>query len=119
MTIAPNLTLDFGVRYQYYVPPYDKFNKIGSFDSTLYNPSKAVCTTAACTAYVIASTDPINGFGIAGSTSRFGRSIVKNDLNNFSPRVGIAWDPFKNGKTIVRSGYGLYYDQALIYFQRA
>lgn len=112
--IKPNLTLDFGVRYQYYQPAYDKNNQIGSFDPSLYNPARVVCTTPACTAFVLASTDPNNGIGLAGSTSRFGRAIIDDDYNNFSPRVGFAWDPFKDGKTIVRAGYGLYYDQALI-----
>ncbi len=112
--IRPNLTLDLGVRYQYFVPVKDRNDQIGSFDPFLYNPANAVCTTAACTAMNLALTDPNNGFGLAGSTSRFGRKIHPSDYDNFSPRVGVAWDPFSDGKTIVRAGYGFYYDQALV-----
>jgi hypothetical protein len=111
--IRPNLTLDLGVRYQYFVPPFDKNDRIGSFDPWLYNRSQTICANVACTALTPAS-NRNNGFGLANSTSRFGRSIVPRDLNNFSPRVGIAWDPFKDGKTVVRAGYGFYYDQVLV-----
>lgn len=33
-----------------------------------------------------------------------------NDTNNFSPRVGLAWDPRSDGRTVVRAGFGLFYD---------
>lgn len=112
--VRPNLTLDLGVRYQYFPPPIDANDQIGSFDPELYNPARSVCTTAACTSLNLALSDPNNGFGLAGTTSRFGRAINPKDRNNFSPRVGFAWDPFSDGKTVVRGGYGLYYDQALV-----
>ncbi len=122
--VKPNLTLDFGVRYQYFVPPYDRDNLIGSFDPSQYDRSQITCTTAACTAFTLTS-NQLNGIGVAGSTSRFGRSIVEPDYNNFSPRVGLAWSPnFESGwgkflfggpnKSVIRMGYGLYYDQVLV-----
>ena len=112
--VRPNLTLDLGVRYQFFVPVTDRNNQIGTFNPLLYDPTKAVCTTAACTAMNLALTDPNNGFALAGTTSPFGRKIHPADYNNFSPRVGLAWDPFSDGKTIVRAGYGFYYDQPLV-----
>jgi carboxypeptidase family protein/TonB-dependent receptor-like protein len=113
--MRPNLTLDFGVRYQYFVPVTDKNNVLTSFDPSLYNRANApTCTTPACTALVRGTGNELNGIAIAGSTSRFGRAINPSDKNNFSPRIGIAWDPFMKGKTVVRAGYGFYYDQVLV-----
>lgn len=37
------------------------------------------------------------------------RGVWKTDYNNFAPRVGIAIDPFGNGKTAIRAGYGVFY----------
>ncbi|HEX8847152.1 MAG TPA: TonB-dependent receptor [Pyrinomonadaceae bacterium] len=113
--VRPNLTLDLGVRYQYFVPVTDKNNVLTSFDPALYNRANVpTCTTAACTALMRGTGVELNGIAIAGSTSRFGDSIYPADKNNFSPRVGLAWDPFKKGTTVVRFGYGLYYDQPLV-----
>ena len=39
---------------------------------------------------------------------------VPDDRNNFAPRLGVVWDPFRDGKTAVRGGYGVYYDQAFL-----
>ena len=43
-----------------------------------------------------------------------GQRVVKDDKNNFSPRVGMAWDIKGNGRSVVRGGYGIYYDQSFL-----
>jgi Carboxypeptidase regulatory-like domain/TonB dependent receptor len=39
---------------------------------------------------------------------------IKTDKNNFQPRIGIAWDPKGDGKTVIRSSYGVFYDHPLL-----
>jgi hypothetical protein len=45
---------------------------------------------------------------------RYERETAVSDNNNFGPRLGIAWDPFKNGKTVVRFGTGIFYNRVLL-----
>lgn len=134
--IRPNLTLDFGVRYQYFVPPTDRDNLLVSFNPQLYraptaslfnaaSPTTSVCTSVTCAAFNTAVLDPLNGIERVGVNSPFGKSIYPSDKNNFSPRFGLAYQPeFKGGigraifgsagKSVIRLGYGFYYDQPLV-----
>jgi hypothetical protein len=45
---------------------------------------------------------------------RYERETVLEDTNNFGPRAAIAWDPFKDGKTVVRAGAGVFYNRTLL-----
>jgi hypothetical protein len=124
--MRPNLTVDYGVRYQYFLPVTDENNIITSFFPSLYSRAAApTCTTAACTALVRGTGNELNGIAVGGANSPFGSAISPSDKNNFSPRLGLAWSPMAEsgfartlfggpGKSVVRAGYGFYYDQVLV-----
>src|SRR5205807_6307072 len=90
--------------------------RLTSFDPARFDPSQAFQLLANGTR-VAGTGNPMNGIivnsqvVVAGATvSPWGRAVAPT-RNNFAPRIGIAWDPFKKGTTSVRAGYGFYYDQ--------
>jgi len=88
--IASNLSVTYGLRWEYFGVPFEANNNL----STLYaDPS---------------GTAPFT-FSIVGPGT--GNMLYKNQFTNFEPRLGLAWDPFKKGKTSVRAAYGIYHDR--------
>jgi carboxypeptidase family protein/TonB-dependent receptor-like protein len=105
--LRENLTLDYGLRYEYNSVPRDVSNRIE--DSLLL---KNLSTEG-----LSKSEAPFQEFKRridAYSKIVDGRtSIYEPDRNNIGPQVGFAWDPWSDGKTAVRAGYGVYYDTIL------
>jgi outer membrane receptor protein involved in Fe transport len=113
--VRPNFQLDYGLRYYRFRQPIDENNVLATFLPELYNPAKApLCSTPSCLNFITSSFDFTNGIAYAGSNSPFGRRVQQNDNNDFAPRIGFAWDPWNNAKSVLRGGYGVYYDQALV-----
>lgn len=85
--IHPRFTLNYGVRYEINTPAVDAFDR-----STLY--------------------DRTTGRLVPAGTNGVPRGGYETDKNNFAPRIGFAWTLDKSEKTVLRAGYGVYYDQS-------
>jgi hypothetical protein len=93
--IRRNVTLNFGIRYEYSSVPAEAQNRLGNFDPNL---------------------------GMVQVGHQIG-SLYSPDHTNFGPRAGFAWDILGNGRTVLRGGGGLLYEtvnwQSYIAFNNA
>jgi hypothetical protein len=93
--VTKNLTVNFGVRYEYSTVPQEAHNLLGNFD-----PNVGFVQV---------------GHGIS--------SLYNPDHKNFGPRGGFAWDITGNGRTVLRGGGGLMYEtvnwQSFVAFNNA
>jgi hypothetical protein len=114
--IKPTVTLDYGVRYGLYPSIKDVNDLLDTFDPAAYVRANApTCANPPTCSSVFPNTgDPLNGIYVANQNSPFGRGIYATEKSDIQPRAGLSWDPKGDGKSIVRAGYGLYYDQPLV-----
>jgi hypothetical protein len=128
--VTRKLTVNAGIRYSYFPSPTDSNNTLVNFVPSLFNPANAPAI------------DPVSGNMVAGNNaatyanglifptgaacaaaqavpaplvtcSPYGSRVNPSSNNNWGPRLGLAYDPFGNGKWAVRAGLGLFYDRTL------
>jgi trimeric autotransporter adhesin len=94
--LRSNLTLLLGLRYEYFAPLTEKYGRIANLDIAPGFDAVAVVTPG----------NPIGPYSGA-----FPTGLINSDYNNFAPRLGLAWRvPKIHRSTIVRLGYGIYYN---------
>ena len=85
-----NLTLNLGLRYEMATVPTEISGKMVNLRN-------------------LSDTLPVCGVDVPGKCASVGPLLLSNPtLHNFEPRIGFAWDPFRNGKMAVRGGIGLF-----------
>jgi hypothetical protein len=92
--IRPNFTLTFGLKYG---------RDTGRTDSDLSPIPCSAQTFFTCTGNLLDQ---------FGNTPGLGNQI-RQPNTNFGPQVGFAWDPMSNGKTVIRAGGGIFYENSI------
>ncbi|MGA2713771.1 MAG: carboxypeptidase-like regulatory domain-containing protein [Bryobacteraceae bacterium] len=92
--VLSNLTINGGLRWEYFAPYTEKYGQMADLD---FAPG-----FTAVAQVLPGQTGPYSG--------SFPQGFIKPDYKLFSPRIGIAWKPWKARQIVVRSGYGVYYN---------
>jgi hypothetical protein len=109
------LTVDYGLRYSLYPPLTDNLNQLVTFDPSAYNAAAAPpFTTPAGTLIDRTRGDLLVGIIQGGVNSPYGDGIYEFKKNSWQPRIGTAYDLSNDGNTVLRSAFGIYYDQPLV-----
>ena len=106
---TPALTINYGVRYDLRPPMLDRSNQLGNFDRD-YPGGRVVVSDEAGLALVpdfVRGSVPNTPF-ITAEEAGLPKSLRRTDRNNVSPRLGVAWRPFGDSRTVIRGGFGLY-----------
>ena len=97
--ISPEFTLNAGMRWEYGSPITELYGRLVNLD---------IAPGFATIAPVVANDPrgPLTG-------QHYPDSLISPDKHGFEPRIGIAWRPFSGSSTVIRAGYGVYYNSSV------
>lgn len=107
--MTPKLTVNLGLRYELHLPFKDKTNQLANFDRFFPGGRVVVQNRTGLGLVAQSFKDAIGNTPIVvSSEAGFPEALRETDKNNFNPRIGLAYRPFDNTKTVVRGGFGVY-----------
>ena len=110
--VRPTITISYGLRYSLFNPPTDGKGILTNFAPSTYVAKNAPQLDA--NGLLVAGTGvALNGIILGGKGSPYGNGVEGRTYTAFGPRVGLAIDPFHNGKTSIRAGFGIFQDALL------
>jgi len=97
--VSPELTANFGVRWEYGAPITELYNRLVNLD----------------VAPGFAAAAPVQAGNPVGSITgvEYPNSLLRPDKHAFEPRLGLAWRPIPSSSMVIRAGYGVYYDSSV------
>ena len=96
------------MRYEIQTPPYEKYGQLTNYDPKLGQIVIAGDSTLPNMSSILASAG-LTSYVTLASSAGLPFSLVNTNYNNLAPRLGLAWRPFGDNKTVVRTGYGIFY----------
>ncbi len=117
--VTPHLTINYGIRWEYHPPFLDVLHNMavlipdyfGVINGVVVHGEVAVNNNSLLNPQFVASIAPTPV--LTANQAGLPAALHYSDLTSFAPRVGFAWRPFKDDKTVIRGGYGKFIEAML------
>jgi hypothetical protein len=106
--VTPHFSVNIGVRWEPWVPEYDKYGRGNSFSWPLFTQGWHSPAYPLTPAGLVFSTDT--------AQNPYGKAFTAAHWATFSPRLGLVWDPKGGGKQTIRAAFSLMHDTTMLYY---